>query len=197
MHNIALATQSGKISTGWLAAIVSISVIALIIVTVAVSYIGAYNYGARAENDIKAQYENMENILAQYSLKVSEAAQVPGMYKDDMKEVMTSVMTARMGEDGSKAMFQWFQEHNVNLDASVYKQIQQIIEAGRDKFENAQTKFIDTKRGYQTQLDYFWSGMWLRIAGYPKIDLSKYEIISSGHAREAFDTKVDKGLQLR
>ena len=139
----------------------------------------------------------MENILAQYSLKVMEAGQVPSMYKDDLKEVITAAMTSKYGADGSKATFQWLKDQNINIDAGMYKQIQQIIESGRNKFENAQTKFIDTKRAYETNLGYLWKGMWMRIAGYPKINLDDYKIISSGHAKKAFDTGIDEGIKLR
>ena len=79
----------------------------------------------------------------------------------------------------------------------MYTKIQQLIESGRNKFENTQTKFIDTKRAYQTSIDKLWSGLWLRITGYPKIDLDAYKIITSGHAQETFETGVDNGLQLR
>ena len=171
------------------------------------SYYGAYNYGADAETTIDAEYTNMENLLAQYSLKVSEAAQVPGMYKDDLKEVMTSVMSARQGEGGSKAAFQWFKEHNIEIDAAMYTKIQQIIEAGRNKFQNAQTKFIDTKRVYVATLKknlFLSRGWWLGVTGYPTINVGfpngtadDYPIISSGHAQEAFKTGVDPGLKLR
>jgi len=192
-----MKNQFGKISGAVIALIVIVAFMVMVGGTIAGSYIGAHNKGVRYENDIKAQYKDMENILAQYSLKVSEAAQVPGMYKDDLKEVMTSVMTARMGPNGSQATFQWFKEHNINIDASMYKKIQQLIEGGRDKFENAQTKFIDTKRAYENELGYFWSGFWLQMAGYPKIDLDKYKIITSGHAQKTFDSGVDEGIKLR
>lgn len=178
-----------------------IAVIGVLLVIVAVgvgSYISNYNYGNMAEKQIQAEYTNMENILAQYSLKVKEVAQVPDMMADDLARVSREAMTGRYGADGSKAMFQWIQENYPGqLDASVYKQIQQVIEAGRNKFENAQTKFIDTKRVYETNLGYFWKGLWLRIAGYPKINLEDYKIISSGHAQKAFETGVDEVIQLR
>ena len=165
------------------------------------SYYGAYNSGVDQENVIKAQYSNMENILAQYSLKVKEVAQVPGMMTDDLKEVITAGMTGRYGEDGSKAVFQWIKEaYPGKVDASLYKQIQQVMEAGRNKFENAQTQFIDGKRVYVTTLekDLFLSdGWWMKIAGLPKIDLDDYKVISSGHAKKAFETGVDEAIQLR
>lgn len=161
------------------------------------SYVAHYNYGNRAENTIKAEYTNMENILASYSQQIAEAAQIPSMQAEDLQKIFTNTLEARYGENGSQAAFQWLQEQNPQLDQSTYLKIQQMIEAGRNKFENAQTKFIDTKRQYETNLGYLWKGFWLSAAGYPKIDLDDYVIISSGHAQEAFETKVDNGLKLR
>lgn len=165
------------------------------------SYYGAYNYGADAETTIEAEYKNMENILAQYSLKVKEAAQVPGMKTDDLQAVMREAMTGRYGEGGSKAVFQWIQENYPGqVTDELYVQIQRIMEAGRNKFENAQTKFIDTKRVYVATLkkDLLLSrGWWLKISGYPKINLDEFDIISSGHAQEAFETGVEEPIQLR
>lgn len=162
-----------------------------------VSYVSAYNYGNETENKIKALDSNRQNILAQYSLKVTEAAQVPEMYKNDVKEVFTSAITGRYGADGSKAMWQWLQEKNPQLDSVLYVKIQQIVESGRNKFENEQTLLIDVVRSYSNNLGYFWRGMWMRIAGYPKIDLTKYKPITSEHAQEAFKTGVDKGIEIR
>lgn len=175
-----------------------LGVLGVMIAVVVGSYVSNYNYGNEAENQIKAQYKDMENILAQYSLKVQEVAQVPGMMADDFSKIVKDSMSGRYGPDGSKATFQWIKENYPGqLDASLYKQIQQVMEAGRNKFENAQTKFIDTKRAYETNLGYLWKGMWLRIAGYPKIDLDDYKIITSGHAQRAFETGVDEVIKVR
>ncbi len=175
-----------------------LGIIAVLIATAVVSYITNYNYGNMAEKTIVAEYANMENILAQYSLKVEEAAQVPGMKTEDLTKVMREAMTGRYGKDGSKAVFQWIKENYPGqVSDALYVQIQQIIEAGRNKFENAQTKFIDTKRVYETNLGYFWKGFWLGVAGYPRIDLAKFVVISSEHAQDAFKTGVDKGVKLR
>jgi hypothetical protein len=44
----------------------------------------------------------------------------------------------------------------------------------------------------------FWRGFWLNIAGYPKEDLSKFTIVSTAEADEAFRTKQEAGpIQLR
>jgi hypothetical protein len=173
-------------------------VLLVIVLVLAGSYISNYNYGNAAEKTIVAEYTNMENILGQYSLKVKEAVQVPEMKTDDLSRVMREAMTGRYGPDGSKAAFQWIQENYPGqVSDALYTQIQQIMEAGRNKFENAQTKFIDTKRAYETNLGYFWKGMWLRIAGYPTINLDDYKIITSSHAQQAFQSGVDQPIQLR
>lgn len=174
------------------------AVVALII-GVWVNYVGAYNYGNTQENRIIAEHKNLENVLGQYSLKVAEAAQVPEMYRDDMKDVVGMALEGRYGPDGSKAVFQWLKEDNspARLDSTLYVKIQQIIEAGRNEYQNQQTRFIDIKRGYVTSLGYFWKGFWLKQAGYPKIDLKKYETTTSDFASEALSTGIDKGMTLR
>jgi hypothetical protein len=161
------------------------------------SYVSSYNFGNRSERAIEAGWENLQNILGQYSLKVKEAAQIPSMQTEDLAKLFTGSLEARYGADGSQAAMQWIREQNPLLDQSTYVKIQQIIEAGRNKFENEQTKFIDVKRVYETALGSFWQGMWLSVAGYPKIDLAKYKTITSQHAKVTFETGVDEGLKLR
>lgn len=181
----------------YLGLIITVAILGSIIGFVAINYISAANYGNRAERQIVAQYEDLNNILGQYSLKVSEAAQVPTMYKDDVKEVTTAAIQGRYGTDGSKAVFQWLKEQNPTLDPTLYSKIQTIIEAGRDRFTNEQTRFIDTKRVYETDLGYVWKGFWLDLAGYPKIDLKDYKTVVASDTQEKFKTGVDNGIQIR
>ena len=176
-------------------------VVAVLIAFVVGNYYSAYNYGADAETTIEAEYTNMENILANYGKKVKEAVQVPGMKADDLVRVTKEAMSGRYGDDGSQAAFQWIKENYPGqVSDATYTKVQQIIEAGRNKFENAQTKFIDTKRQYVAVLkkDLFLSkGWWMSISGYPKIDLDEFVIISSGHAQKAFEDKVEEAIELR
>ena len=113
---------------------------------------------------------------------------------------MQAAFAGRYGAEGSQSPMQWIKEAYPDaVTDATYVQIQQVMEAGRNKFENAQTKFLDTKRPYIATLkkDLFLSdGWWLAKGGYPKIDLDDFVIISSEHASEAFDTKIDQGIQL-
>ena len=177
---------------GW----VFLGVVVAVAFTLVASYVTNYNYGNRAEKTIQATWTDNENILAQYSLKVMEVAQVPAMYKADVIEIYTKTLEARYGEEGSQAMFQFLKEQNPQIDSELYGRIQQIMEAGRTEFRVAQTRLVDQTRVYETNLGYLWKGFWLETAGYPTINLAEYQPITSDYASEAFETGVDKGITL-
>ncbi len=152
------------------------------------SYVSAYNAANRMENNIMATYEDNEQILGQYGQKLGEAVQVPGLMKDDLVDVMAGAMAGRYGDDGAEAMFLAISEaYPGQVDASLYTQVQRIIEAGRDEFQAAQTRLVDQRRQYSTALGSFWTGTMMGIAGYPKIDLDDYTPISTSRAQNVFE----------
>jgi hypothetical protein len=161
------------------------------------SYVSAYNTANRLENQIVATFEDNKNVLAQYSNRIAEAAQIPAMQRDDLTAVVTAALDARYGEEGSKAMFQFIQEQNPTIDSTVYTQLQRMIEAGRIDFASAQTRLIDQKRVYETALGSFWQGMWMRVAGFPKINLDDYKIVTNSHTENAFSTGTEEPIKLR
>jgi Na+-transporting NADH:ubiquinone oxidoreductase subunit NqrC len=171
--------------------------IILLAATVGVAYINAANYGVRAEQEIQALWDDNQNVLGQYTLKMQEAAQVPEMYKNDFKEIVTAAMQGRYGADGSRATFQWIKENNLKFDSSMHAKLQTLIEAGRNEFQAKQTRLIDAKRVYQTSLGYVWRGFWLDMAGYPKIDLEKYRPVVAGDTRQVFEAGVQAPIKLR
>lgn len=162
-----------------------------------VSYVSAYNTGNRLERTIEASYEDNKNVLAQYSNRIGEAAQIPAMQRDDLTQVVTAALDARYGEEGSQAMFQFIQEQNPNIDSTVYVELQRIINAGREDFRVAQTRLIDQKRVYETALGTFWGGTWMSIAGYPSIDLDEFQIVTNARTEDAFETGLEESIKLR
>ena len=181
---------SGVLVAGVIAAVVVLACVG--------SAVSAKNYGNATEQRLKAKMEDNENIYASYGQKIAELAQVPTMYKNDLKEVITAAIQGRYGENGSQATFQWLKEQNPQLDSKLYAKVANAIEAGRDEFKNAQTQMLDIKRSYQTELGSVWHGFWLGMVGYPKIDLDQYKIVTTDRASDAFRTKREAGpLQLR
>lgn len=151
--------------------------------------IGVNNECIRYENGIKQKYADNQNVYDNYTKKVIEAAQVTTKYAKDVEKVVTAAISGRYGKEGSKAMWQWLQENNPSLDSSVYKQIQQIIEAGRNDFTSNQTTLLDKKREYDTYRQVFPNVIVAKAFGYPKIDLAKYDIVTSDDTQKVFETK--------
>lgn len=163
-------------------------------------YFSANNTANVMQNDIKAQASNVDNILSNYGQKVQEAAQVPNMATGDLQKVMKAAFEGRYGPDGSKATMQWIQENYPGqVDPQLYRQIQQIIEAGRNDFQAAQTRLIDSKRVYLTALDALPGGAMMRFAGYPTINVGyrggpdDYKVIVTNRAADARATGREDG----
>lgn len=181
---------------------VFLGVVVAIAFTLVASYITNANYGNHAERTIEATWADKENVLVQYSLKISEIAQVPAMYRNDIKDIYKDVLKGRYGDNGSQVMFQFLKEKNPQIDAGLYKNIQQAMKDGRNEFKVAQQTLIDQKRVYVTNLGYVWKGMWLGIAGYPILNVGfqggtdDFKTITSEYAIDAFATGVDKGITL-
>jgi len=75
--------------------------------------------------------------------------------------------------------------------------LQRMIEAGRDEFASAQTRLIDRKRAYDTALGSFWQGKMMASAGYPKIELDDFNIVTNVRTEGAFETGVEEPMTLR
>jgi hypothetical protein len=179
---------------------VFLAILAIVLVlggTVVGSYVTNYNYGNEAEKSLTARLNDNKNIRSNYVAKVQEMVQVNDSYKDALKEVVVNAIEGRYGEDGSKATWQWIKEQNPTVDPTLYIRLSQVIEAGRNEFKNAQTRLLDEKRAYETNLGYLWKGFWLKLAGYPKINLDDIKVIITKDTNKAYETGEDAAIQLR
>lgn len=178
---------------------VALIVASIVTVAIAIGVISAvkyYNLGVSYERQIEQVYENNKVVLNTYTTKVQEVAQVPAMYKNDLSNIVKETFEGRYGEGGSKAVFQFIHENNLNLDPAMYRQIQQVMEGGRNDFKVSQQQLVDVVQNYKASLSYLWSGFWLKLVGYPKIDLQKYQIITLNEVSNKFDTGKDSVIDI-
>jgi hypothetical protein len=155
---------------------------------------GCLNYRqdcVKAEAGIKAQYDQNRNNYDNMWKKFREVASVPAQYVDAMKALWERTMTARYGEGGNKALFSFIQEQNPNLSPEVYTQIQRTVEAGRNRFEADQQQLLDKKRQYEVVLNGTRSLFYNVWFGFPRVDLAKYDIVTSTKTEAVFDSKRD------
>ena len=160
------------------------------------SIIGTNNDCVTMEASIKAQYSQNQNNYDNMWHKFKEVAQVTTMYTDDLKKVYDSVIEKRY-EKSTQVMMNWIQEHNPNFDSAMYKTLQVIIESGRNSFEVNQKLLLDKKQTYEIQIQSFPNNIVARVLGFPKIDLSKYDIVTSDTTNKAFETKKAEEIRLR
>lgn len=175
----------------------------VVVVFVVGSFISAKNVGNAEENRIHAMYTNNQNVFAQFGQKVAEELGVVEMQVDDAKSLYATVLEARYGSAGLKTQIAMIQEAMPGLDTSVYQSLQRVIEAGRNDFQFAQTQLVDAKRSYRTMLGSPIKGMFLDMAGFPRIDIGyplgtkdDYPIITSTRAAKTFSTGVECGNAL-
>lgn len=169
----------------WLA----LAVVVLVGIGFGSSVLGFRSDCVALEEKVKAQYDENRNNYDNMWKKFREMAQVPEQYVADMKKIWDGTMQGRYGENGSQAMFQFIKEHNPQLDPSLYTKLQSAIEAGRNSFEAEQKQLIDIKREYVTLLRGNRALFVNWALGFPKIDLDKYDIVTSGKTEEDFKNK--------
>ena len=172
-------------------------VMCFVVVLIAIfSVIGTNNGCVRMEASIVAQYKQNQNNYDNMWKKFREATQVTSMYTNDLKKVYDSAIQGRYAKSGN-VMMNFIKEHNPTFDASMYKNLQVMIESGRNTFESNQKMLLDKKMVYEMEIKSFPTLFVVRFLGFPKIDLEKYDIVTSGQTQEAFETKSALEIKLR
>jgi hypothetical protein len=166
----------------------------LILVMVVLGYVGFQNKSNRYENGIQAQYDENKNVFDNGFKKVLEAAQVTDKQADDLKDLYVSVA---QGLKSPNLLMQALGQFNPQMDQSTYRKVQQLIESYHNDFQQRQTELISRKNEYKNYLTATLSGrIYNTVGAYPRIDLSKYDIVTSERTEDSFRTKKSEPLDI-
>lgn len=76
---------------------------------------------------------------------IAQKAQVSDDYKHTFAEIYPALMEGRYGDERGGALMSWISEHNPEFDTTLYKSLQDSIEAERKNFEREQKRLVDLK----------------------------------------------------
>lgn len=170
--------------------------------------VGWYDDAVKLENTTAAQWQSNQNTYDAFWKTVREVAQVPEQYKEDFKQLLVQETQAKYGPEGSKATMQWFQDRHINLDASMYRKIQDVIESGRADFKRSQDTLLDKQRKTHDMMEGYWGGVFARHYDFPrvqkgnyappkdvdgdgKLTVLDYPIVTSARTKQAFEKGED------
>lgn len=167
-------------------------------VTLVLGYIGFSNTANGFEADIKAKYTDNKNVYDNGWKRVKELAQVPELQTEALQKLYDSALKSRYGAEGSRALFQFITEQNPQLDQSTFRAIQQNIESFRREFAANQTRLVSIKQQYERFLTATTGGRFYNtFGGYPRIDLSQFDIVTSEKTEQDFENKKSEPLNLK
>ncbi len=154
--------------------------------------IGFYN----TANSLKVQYESKieanKSDFDNMKKKISKVAQVSTVQMDKLKDIYTSYAGARK-QEGNSALANWVHEAIPNVDTSTFNNIQNIIVAGHDSFNERQKELVDISREYNTLIIRFPGNIVAGIFGMTKIVPL---VVTSENTEESFKTRQDNDVKV-
>lgn len=171
-------------------------VVVLGVVGVMNMYSSTFDTAVNFEEDIKGRYDQSENSLSTYTLKIKEKTQISDMYVKDLRSVIESYFSGKQGVNETQVM-SFIQQHIPNLDPAIYKELLATIEAGREKFSNDQKIKIQQCASYKKFLRSYWNAKILAGSEFPSKDISHYcVVVSDQQTRNAMSTGIQEPLKL-
>lgn len=169
---------------------IGVLIFLVIIVAPVMSFINAKNGSVRFENEIVRLNKASEIELSNHTNKILEMVQVPKMQTEHLVKLAKEALSARYGEDGSKALFQFIKENTAAPSEKLYLDLQATIAGGRQEFKLSQDVKIEKCTQYDTWRESFPNSIFASFLDLPtkKIDGS-CEIVTDETTRQAFETK--------
>jgi hypothetical protein len=178
--------------------LITISAIASIVLFVGGWYvfggIGYRNEAVRLETRFNALNDSVNKIDYDRMLKtINQVAQVPTQYSEDFKQAYTSILAAGDKTDSNAVRNMFAMATGMKppqLDSSLYRKVQDVVESERARFAETQRQATDVKREYDT-LCSTWPGS---LFVHQKTLTVK--LVTSTKTERAFETGKDDDTKL-
>ena len=127
--------------------------------------------GERMEASIVAGYDQLEAIGSQYTEKISEISPGTDTLQQAIKEIITRYFGAKIGNAHDWEVFNWLELQQVPVSDFRHDKIMSLIHQGRKEYRDTVISIRKGRDSYREALDSFYSGLWLRLNGFPRIDV--------------------------
>lgn len=183
--------NSTKLTLGLSGAVVGIVVLVWFFMGIGVRNTEA---GLRAQFNAK-QEGNKSGYDAMYKI-INQTAQVPEQYSQDFKDAYSAVLDAGAGsgtdQNAVRNLFAVATGMRVpQLDSSLYRKVQDVVESQRTLFNRIQLELLDIKREHDT-LRTTVPGKWF-VGGVEEL---RAKIVTSTKTERAFETGKDDDVNL-
>jgi hypothetical protein len=125
---------------------------------------------------------------------IGQTAQVPAQYSKDFRDAYTSILSGNGAADNGTVRNLFAVAAGMRppqLDPSIYRKVQDVIESERTKFANAQKQLLDIKREHDRLRTTFPGSMFVGAAAPLEAKL-----VTSSRTEKAFDSGKDDDTDL-
>lgn len=164
-------------------------IIAVIAIVVVIVYgISFYNTAIDYDTRYNALHSDTKNIFSKINNTMDREGFTLEKYSDDIIKAFEVANKGRYGETGAKGAMLWLKEQNPNIDADLYKRLNQLIEANYAEFANIQTRKLELTRSYNKFLRQFPNNVYAFMLRFEVKDTDN--IVTSTKTQKAFETNV-------
>lgn len=170
---------------------------AIIVVMAITVTITNFNRFVGSENFINARHKDLQNVHGMVYQKMEAASQPAKQYRELLITSIEKTMTGKYGEDGIKAALLMIKEDQPKIEASVFKELTDIITSSYQALQVAQTDKIDAIRVYKDQYQMIPGNIVAYLFGFPRINITEMEkLIVHSTTSKTFETGVMESPKL-
>lgn len=151
-------------------------------------YVSYHDKAVNFEANIQKLQKNSESVLSNGTMTILDKSKVSDKYADQFKEALKLSIGSR-NAGNQNLIFKAIHEQNPTLSPDIYKDLSASISGMRADFTVTQQRIMDTCAAYESARNKVWSGFWMRVSGYPRIDVNAAcKIVSDTKTQKAFET---------